>query len=288
MEILKDKVAVAIVTYNRLDLLKKVIDGIRNLTKKPDLIIVVNNSSTDGTSQWLAEQNDIYVVTQPNVGSSGGQFTSIKTCYELGYEWIWIMDDDVVPRENCLAELYKHKSEKNVLAPLRYTPDGTPFINDTLEFNLSNPFASFWKKIISHNDLNQAVIIADGITFEGPFFHRYLVEKIGLPEKKFFIYADDTEYFIRAKKAAYTMKIIIAAEMDRLLNAPNLEAEFSWKNYYIIRNIMACDVMHSSLPVRIIRPIIYLFKWLMRAKNSDDSKTVWLAFIDGYFYKSEN
>lgn len=288
MEILKEKVAVAVVTFNRLDLLKKVINGIRNQTKMPDLIVVVNNSSTDGTSEWLVEQSDLHVVTQDNLGSSGGQFTSIKTCYELGYDWIWIMDDDVVPRKDCLAELFNHRDEKKILAPLRFTPDNVPFINDTIEFNLSNPFASFWKRIISENDLNQEVINADGITFEGPFFHRGLVYGIGLPEKKFFIYADDTEYFIRAKKAGYSMHIVKKAEMDRLLHAPNLEQEFSWKNFYIIRNIMACDVLQSTLPVRIIRPVIYLFKWLMRAKTSEDRNTVWKAFRNGYFYKSDN
>lgn len=288
MKILKDKVVAAVVTYNRLELLKKVIAGLRNQTKKPDLILVVNNSSTDGSLEWLKNQSDIEVLTQENLGSSGGQFTSFQACFDRGFEWIWIMDDDVVPRENCLKELFELRSEKKVFAPLRYTPENIPFENDTIKFNLINPFASFWTRIISKDDLKQDIVLADGITFEGPFFHRSLIEKIGLPEKKFFIFADDTEFFIRAKKAGYDMYVSTVAKMDRLLEAPALENNFTWKHYYIIRNIMACDVMHGSFFVRIIRPLIYLVKWYLRANNKEDRLEVIKAFKDGYFYKSSN
>jgi GT2 family glycosyltransferase len=115
-----------------------------------------------------------------------------------------------------------------------------------------------------------------------------LVDKIGFPEKNFFIFADDTEYFIRAKKADYDMFIVKSAKMDRLLPAPNLENDFTWKHYYIIRNIIACDVMHSNLITRTLRPLFYTLKWLNRANTKEDRKTVWKALKDSYFYKSGN
>ena len=46
-------VACIVVTFNRLPLLKKCLNSIRNQTNKDFDIIVVNNGSTDGTKEWL-------------------------------------------------------------------------------------------------------------------------------------------------------------------------------------------------------------------------------------------
>jgi GT2 family glycosyltransferase len=281
-------VAAIVITFNRLELFKKTIAGLRAQSYKIDEIIVVNNGSTDGTLDWLNSQDDLFVVTQENTGSSGGQYTGFKTAHSRGHEWIWAMDDDVVPRSNCLEQLMNNRNEKSILAPLRYSKDGTPFINDTLKFNLSNPFKNIWERLLTQPDLVGETVKADGPTFEGPFFHRSLIDEIGLPEKKFFIYADDSEYMIRAKKKGFQPYIVMNANIDRLLDVPNLNNEFSWKNYYIIRNIIAIDVLHGSAAVRVLRPFAYLLSWLRKANNSSDRKTVLKAFKDGYFYKSEN
>jgi glycosyltransferase involved in cell wall biosynthesis len=43
------KILAAIVTYNRSKLLERCIDHILGQTRKPDGLIVINNSSTDDT-----------------------------------------------------------------------------------------------------------------------------------------------------------------------------------------------------------------------------------------------
>jgi len=281
------KIAVIVITYNRLELIKKVIAGIRSQTHKLDIIYVINNSSTDGTDKWLAEQKDLMVIMQTNTGSSGGQYIGFRTAFEAGYDYIWTMDDDVVPEENCLEILLRNIDESTIHAPLRYKPDGKPYFNDVLSYNLTNPFISFWKGIISESDLINPVIAAVGITFEGPLVPREVVEKVGFPEKNFFIYGDDTEYFIRAWKAGFKIYIVRDAKLNRLLEMPSNEV-FTWKHYYFVRNIIAIDVLHGDLFVRVLRPIGYLLKWLAKCKAANEFKTVVKAFFNGYFYKSGN
>lgn len=69
------KIGIVVVTYNRLSLLKEVIDSLRKQTYESRDIIVVNNGSTDDTPNWLKEQNDIKTITQRNVG---GQEDSLR------------------------------------------------------------------------------------------------------------------------------------------------------------------------------------------------------------------
>ena len=67
-----------------MELLKECIQSLRNQTHKLDEIFIINNSSTDGTLEWLNTQTDLTVITQENSGSAGGQYTGIKTAYEKG------------------------------------------------------------------------------------------------------------------------------------------------------------------------------------------------------------
>jgi GT2 family glycosyltransferase len=283
----QNKLSVGVVTFNRLELLKVVIDSLRNQTVAPDQIFVINNSSTDGTEEWLKEQKDLIVVKQDNVGSSGGQYTNLKSMYDAGFEWLWIMDDDVAPDSHCIENLTKNLDKNEIRVPLRYGLEGTPYYNDTIDINLSSPFKTFWTRLLSENDLTNEKVYADGITFEGPLFHRSVVEKIGLPDKKFFIYGDDTEYMVRAKKAGFKPLIMTKARLNRMLKPAENEFIFTWKHYYVIRNIIAIDVMHGSSAVRVLRPLAWLFKWLGRSKSFADVKTTIKAFKDGYFYKQE-
>jgi GT2 family glycosyltransferase len=281
----KDEVAAVLVTFNRLELLKKVLNSLRIQTKKIDKIIIINNGSTDGTAEWLSEQNDIEVITQSNSGSSGGQARGFRAAYEEGFEWIWEMDDDVVPRPDCLEVLYANRKESQVLSPIRNAAEGGVFFTDTLEFNLTNPFKGFWKKVNSEKELSKEYIPAVGITFEGAFFHRSLIEAIGYPELNIFIYGDDSEYFIRADKAGFSVGIQTKAISDRLLPY-NIEQQLhSPKLYFIIRNQILIDRLHGNWGVKNFRPVIYLLKWLIRSRSFADVKNSFKAFKDGWSYK---
>ena len=91
------KVIAVVVTYNRLELLKRNISCLRR-NRPLDTILVVNNGSTDGTAQWLATQSGLHVINQENVGGSGGFYTGIREAFLQEADWIWCMDDDVFPR----------------------------------------------------------------------------------------------------------------------------------------------------------------------------------------------
>jgi len=283
-----ETVAAIIVTFNRLTFLKEIVDAVLNQTHKPEALIVVNNDSTDGTTEWLKEQEGLIIINQGNVGSSGGQFTGFKRAFELGTDWIWTMDDDVVPSHDCLEVLLAGDMKNLIRTPLRYTPSGNVYMNDCLKFNLINPFKSFWEKIIDENDLNDKVINAEGITFEGPLIHRSVVARIGFPEFGFFIYGDDSDYFIRAVKGGFHPVIYTDAIFRRKLEVVPNEQNFSWKYYYVVRNIVALDVLHGNTAVRILRPFAYLFKFLFKCRNFKQIKITFEAFFSGYFYHSKN
>ena len=285
-----------VVTYNRLNLLKKAIAALKQQTQPLSTILVVNNGSTDGTEEWLAEQQGIVVITQENIGGSGGFWRGIKEAYAMGADYIWCMDDDVHPYDDCLAEYMKvMPSEGGVLAPRRLLA-GNEIVygGECLHFNLSNPFAPL--KFDAHEaEMEQYdnTMPVEAIAFEGPIFSRNVVEKIGLPEKGLFIFWDDTEYSYRAHVNGFKVLYVKSARLfkeDLVSHAPAVAAR-SWKYPYMLRNETFFVHRYAKLPARCIREwklflqyFIGVAKHLMKSDGkycTSDFTIVWRAFRDG-------
>lgn len=77
------QVAVTVVTYNRLNLLKECLQALRRQTIKAD-IIIVNNGSTDGTKEYLDSKEGIFVIHQENLGGAGGFYAGTRQAFKAG------------------------------------------------------------------------------------------------------------------------------------------------------------------------------------------------------------
>ena len=274
-----NRVAAVVVTYNRLQLLTSTISALQRQTRPPDTIIVINNSSTDGTEEWLREQQ-ITTITQGNVGGAGGFCTGFRTAFDGGYEWIWCMDDDVAPAPECLENLL-NKGNPPIRVPLRHTPEGRPHLGtDTIRFNFTNPFSGLWAEMLGMHHLEQDLIPLEGPSFEGPMTHRSVVENIGLPDAGFFIFADDSDFFIRANRAGFAAQLIRAAILTRMLPF-SMNTTAVWKRYYEIRNIVVLDMRYGSASVKLLRPFYYVMKMLIMAKTLEERRSVIRGYIHG-------
>ena len=110
-----NKVAAVVVTYNRIDLLKQCVEALLKQNFPCD-ILLVNNNSIDGTEEWALEQVNIfdnikYHNTGANLGGAGGFNYGMRWAVEAGYEFVWVMDDDCLPKENCLAVFMEYEKE---------------------------------------------------------------------------------------------------------------------------------------------------------------------------------
>ncbi len=187
------KIAAVVVTYNRLELLKKCLDSLRGQTHKLDEIIVINNSSGDGTLEWLQEQNNLTVITQENSGSAGGQYTGIKTAYEKDYDWIWCLDTDVVPELNALKMFLKSEVITN---PAVGFLSSVIFYKDGKLCNVNVPYLPIEKKIVESfvEDENLEIISA---SFGSVLFNSKIIAVVGFPDKRYFIWGDDVDFTFR-------------------------------------------------------------------------------------------
>lgn len=189
-----NKVAAIVVTYNRKELLKQCIEKLQAQTVPLD-ILIIDNASTDGTAELFErkKENVIYSNTGSNLGGAGGFSFGIKKAVEVGYEYLWILDDDTMPTATAVEVLLKKDNELD--GEYGFLSSKALWKDDSIcTMNIQKQ--TKWKQVVNF-DMEQTVHYA---SFVSLFMRAATVRKVGLPFKEFFIWADDWEYTRRISK----------------------------------------------------------------------------------------
>lgn len=207
------RIVAVVVTFNRLSLLQALLDRLR---RTPGLaeVVVVDNASGDGTGEWLAGVDGpgvpVHAVTlTDNRGGAGGFHEGMRLALERGADLVWLMDDDGMPDDDCLARLLEHHGALDFWGPVVVDRDQP----ERLVFPIRLPGGTS----VVHDMGDVRAAATDGriddivIPFNGVLVTRELAERIGLPRGEFFIWGDDHEYRLRAEEAGARIATLVDA-----------------------------------------------------------------------------
>lgn len=263
-------VCAVVVTHNRLALLKQCIEALVAQTNSVGSIVVVNNGSSDGTQEWLASQTNLIVINQPNLGCSAGFAIGIHEARKVNPDFIWLMDDDVQPRPDCLEALLRqggHFPPNSILVPNRLSPEGDSINGDRIRIDFSSWYKHDGQPVVRKlygKQVPPGPIQIEGFTFEGPLLPSSVVERVGLPNADFFVIADDTEFAMRCREAGIKAFLIPQATLQRLLSDRHPKS-ITDKDYYMIRNgYTYMSLRYGVAPSKFFRPIVWA---IILAKN---------------------
>lgn len=243
----QESVAVVVVTYNRAALLMRMLGGLAASEHRPDTVIVVDNASTDHTQTVLDGARDAHpalplqvIRTEENLGGAGGFHLGMQTAFDQEYDRIWLMDDDVVPAPDCLGTLMA--VDEDCLMSVREDRAGRLVEKAAVTFDLRNPLRIKPKTAMVETTYGERSAMPDkvaieNVAFEGFMVRRRVVEAIGLPEPGFFIFYDDVDYALRARRAGFTIWAVRDAVLVRQLEFDQQHDLAGWKGYYMYRNL---------------------------------------------------
>ena len=215
------RIAAVVVTFNRLTLLQRLLERL-DAVEGLDEVLVIDNASTDGTSDFLAgledrEYGDDHRLTPVlartlarNSGGAGGFHDGLAWAMERGADLVWLMDDDGLPDPDCLERLLREpdldfwgpvvvdeERPDRLVFPIRL-PGGTRVVHDLADV----------ERAARHGRIDDIVI-----PFNGVVVTRDLVERIGLPRAEYFIWGDDHEYRLRAEDAGARIATVTGAHL---------------------------------------------------------------------------
>jgi rhamnopyranosyl-N-acetylglucosaminyl-diphospho-decaprenol beta-1,3/1,4-galactofuranosyltransferase len=268
-----EKVAVVIVTYNRADLLDRMLDGLAAQTRPADAVFVIDNASSDHTAEVLTSREDLplhVTNSQANLGGAGGFHLGMRQAYEAGFDRIWLMDDDVVPAEDCLEVLLRHDGP--CLAAVREDLQGRLVEKAAITFDLRNPLAIRPKTaVVDTTYASRAEMPAEveiqNVAFEGFMVKREVIAEIGLPDPSYFIFYDDVDFAIRARRAGYPIVALRDAVLVRQLDFDQQHALDTWKGFYMFRNLFVVHFRYGEnalvrlKPYLIVLAVVLLSPW---------------------------
>lgn len=193
----------------------------------------MNNGSNNGylDEKMFHDSTKLSILNNTkNMGSAHGYaqgFDHIfKTLQDMDY--IWLLDDDNLPTEDCLDGLLKlyalNKHEKRLFAAFR--DDRTEMKKSGNQQYTTNAFFGFdFFSKFTHKKNNPEIVknnlvLCDTVPYGGLLLPTKIAKSKGLPNEKYYLYNDDNEYTYRYTKDGY--KIFVS------LNDTIHDLESSW------------------------------------------------------------
>lgn len=195
-------VVAAVLTFNRKDLLRRCLDCVFAQSRPCDRVIVVDNASTDGTADMLRQEwgdrVEVHTLSH-NIGASGGFNAAIRLGYQSGADFVWLMDDDVLPERSALAKLIEadqflagQRVERAFVLSSAWTEDGGATNVPKIDTRPGAKGYENWPLF-----LNRQIVPVTRATFVSILLPRSIIREYGLPIAQMFIWGEDTEYTLR-------------------------------------------------------------------------------------------
>ena len=191
------RVCAIVVTRERRELLHRCLQALQAESRPPDGILVVDNASADGTSDMVrTEFPDVELLRlETNVGGAGGFHRGLAHAHAQGYDWLWVMDDDTMVSGDTLAKLLEGAAR---------APQGVPLlVASMVRWKDERPHPMNWPPPRWRSRREMAEGMAAGLllvrytTFVSVALHRESIDRFGLPQEHYFIWADDVEFTAR-------------------------------------------------------------------------------------------
>lgn len=255
-----------IVTYNALGKVQETVEALSWAKLRKDLkLYIVDNASTEPVSNYLQTVSWAEVFQlEKNVGfGSGHNFLYNKSRSEEA-KYTLVLNPDCIITETDFEKLIataQDKQEVAIVGPKILDFNGIPEKSIGKELKISNTLFAMFGQLLGikqrmPNIPSAGVHKVEAITGACMLVKNSLIEKIGFFEPRFFMYYEDSEFCLRARKAGYEVVFNADAQAKHHLNSSSNTVENSndWKNEMMFKSLLIYFDIHKNwLQKRILK-----------------------------------
>ncbi len=204
-------VYIILVNWNGKDVTIECLDSLRRIEYPAFTIVVVDNASADGSVEAIKNLfPEVHLLEQSqNLRFAGGNNVAIKHALERGAAYICLLNNDTIVDKNFLSFLVERveaDERAGMAAPKIY------YYDEPQRIWFAGGEISMWTGTMKHTgirehdtgqyDTPRHIDYATGCCI---LARREVVEKIGGLDDAFFMYAEDADWSMRARRAGYAI-----------------------------------------------------------------------------------
>ncbi len=247
-----EQVSVIIVNYNGAESLNKCIESIRSQSYSPKEIILVDNNSADGSADDAERRfPDIQVLrSSTNLGFAEGNNLGIKN--STG-GMVLLANNDIVLHPNAISSLVDSlHDDVGIVGGLIYYPNGEKVWAYGGRFD---PVTGMHWHLFQEADRRFSFpekVEVDYVPGAMLLTRRSLLERAGLLDSYFFLYGDDIDLSLKAKRLGYSAIVTSWAKATHMVSQSvrKLEEKHELLGYYLMnRNMFYLYFAQLPLPL---------------------------------------
>ncbi len=238
------KVFCIILNWNGKQYLEECLDSVFDSTYKNLTVILVDNNSNDGSSTFVKRnyKKAILIQNRSNLGWTGGNNRGIKYALRKKADFIFILNNDTQIDKRCIEELVKEidmKDDIGIVGPkILLKVNGKKTNRISFAGGKFKPNRYFGIHI-GNNKLDSKmygkVKQTEFVTGAAIMIKSEVFKKVGLFDDKYFIYYDEADFCMRARKKSYKIFYVPTAHVYHAFSG-TVELNSPFQNYYTTRN----------------------------------------------------
>lgn len=272
-------VAIIIVNYNGWRDTIECLESLRECSYPTYSVYVVDNGSKDESVEQIRNieyriSNIKLLITESNLGFSGGNNVGIKKALEDGAEYVLLLNNDTVVSKDFLTKLVgaaEGDLKIGIVGPKIYFADESGSLADARD-KLAPIFKSrrIWfgggklnwlrtrgyhldygtqDDLCERSPTSYKLADIDYITGCCLLIKREVIDKIGLMPEDYFLYYEDVDWCLRAKQAGYRVMYTAEAYIWHKVSRSTAAGSISYV-YYHVRNGLMLAWRFGGIPQR--------------------------------------
>jgi len=280
-----------VLNFNRREDTLQCISSLAQNTYKNQKIILLDNSSTDGSVEAVETRfPGVQIIRlQQNLGYAGNNNVGIDEAMRQGAEWIFVLNEDTVLAPDCVAQLVsvgEGDPTIGIVGPMVYHHD-EPEIIQSAGGKMDKYFRA---EHLGQNQVDRGQYpqphLVEWISGCGIMVRRAVIDQIGTIDARFFYYAEEFEWCIRASEVGWKIVHIPQAKLWHKGVQRNYHPKPSLMYYFTRNRLLLLSKHRAPLSAwvvnwaEILRP---LTSWTIKPKwrgQREYRNAMWRGMLD--------
>lgn len=280
------EVYIVILNFNSGEDTVNCVKSLEKLKYENFKIIIVDNASKDNSLEIIRDKCifDKLIISEENLGYANGNNLGIKYALQMRAEYICILNNDIEAEADFLNILmeYMLKNKKTGIAG--------PCICDFAErekvqtmgadINLYTGLAQGKYKGYSYSKVMDKELMVDYLGGAGFIVRREVFETIGLIPENYFLFFEETEFCLKAKKAGFD---IVTLGKSRIFHKRSATiAKYKGLSYFFLnRNRIVFVRRNANSIQKIIFSIYIVFESIGRIIIRKEPFSLFSFYLEG-------